>query len=301
MRRMIIVALLCALSYAQTGAGGDTGAPNQQVASCWPWWCFPSPEAQGDNSDSDICKFWIADALARGCSPFASMPQAFQPYMFNPLFPVGPVMGPGMPIQGPPPMLDGDEKAVMQGMMMQGMGPQMPQMPQQMQPAVGDTGVHHRVVDAANHQVVDAANSIQMMRMMTGQDVEVPDVEMPEQDMEGMMPYPYAAPMFSQPAQTPKDIRAATPEFLRKESPKQEEPVLKKAHHSKHTKKLVNAMKFEEEWNSTGMWFGLSFLLLILGALAGYGIMNYLQKRQAMNCWATYGWDVPLTSRTDSV
>merc|ERR1719471_1021892 len=195
--------------------------------------------------------------------------------------------------------------------MMAGMGPQIPQqMPRQMQTPPtpqdsetmprGDTGVPQ--IPLNQPQVVDAANSINMMRMMTGQDVEVPDVEMPEQDMEGMMPYPYATPMFSQPAQIQKDTGAATPELPRKNAPKQEEePVLKKTHHSKHTKKIVNAMKFEEEWNSTGMWFGLSFLFLILGALAGYGIMNYLQKRQAMNCWATYGWDVPLTSRTDSV
>merc|ERR1719471_2860294 len=132
--------------------------------------------------------------------------------------------------------------------MMAGMGPQIPQqMPRQMQTPPtpqdsetmprGDTGVPQ--IPLNQPQVVDAANSINMMRMMTGQDVEVPDVEMPEQDMEGMMPYPYATPMFSQPSQIQKDTGAATPEVLRKAAPKQE-PVMKKAHHSKHTKKIVN-------------------------------------------------------------
>jgi len=300
--RLFIIALLFAISYAQTDASsGDTGSvPAQQTAAnCWPWWCAPSPDAMGDNSDSSMCKFWIMQALARGCNPYMGMMQPrFQNFFPNPMFPVGPVMGPGMPIQGFPTaptadtgmptvpqqmMRDGDESSVIQ-QMMQG------QVPQNMDSGKSQSQMPKMPATPMNPMVVDAA------RMMTGQDIEMPDVERPEQDVEGM-------PFGMNPFQNQQQNFGGMGLKLQKEKTADvQEPVAeKKTHHSVHTQTALKAMHMNDEWTSTGMWFGLSFLFLLLGGFAGYSIMNYLQKRQAMNCWASYGWDVPLTSRTDTV
>jgi len=328
--RVLLIALLAAISYAQTDASsGATGSvPAQQpAANCWPWWCA------GDNADSSMCKFWIMQALARGCNPYMGMMQPqFQNFFPNPMFPVGPVMGPGMPIQGfatapaadtgmpiapqqvmqagdtgmpaPPQfnrgmpafpqmtpqqmafyymMRDGDESSVIQ-QMMQGQVPQNMDSgkPQPQMPKMPATPMNPMVVDAA--------------RMMTGQDIEMPDVERPEQDVEGM-------PFGMNPFQNQQQNFGGMGLKLQKEKTADaQEPVAeKKTHHGVHMQTALKAMHMNDEWTSTGMWFGLSFLFLLLGGFAGYSIMNYLQKRQAMNCWASYGWDVPLTSRTDTV
>jgi len=306
-------------------------------------------------------------ALARGCNPYMGMMQPrFQNFFPNPMFPVGPVMGPGMPIQGfptaptadtgmptvpqqmmqdgdtgmpvPPQfnpgmpafpqmtpqqmafyymmkegdfkmpetpkfnpgmqatsqmnpqqmafnymMRDGDESSVIQ-QMMQG------QVPQNMDSGKSQSQMPKMPATPMNPMVVDAA------RMMTGQDIEMPDVERPEQDVEGM-------PFGMNPFQNQQQNFGGMGLKLQKEKTADvQEPVAeKKTHHSVHTQTALKAMHMNDEWTSTGMWFGLSFLFLLLGGFAGYSIMNYLQKRQAMNCWASYGWDVPLTSRTDTV
>jgi len=245
MKLLILASLLAITSFAQTETGevaGNADAQINEVAPCWPWWCFPATSNTGDGADGEGCKMWIAHALARGCSPYGGF-RPWEQYLRPVLGPVGPVMGPGMPIEGPAPAADANQNAVQDGDVM-------------------------------------------------GTDVEKPDTEAPEQDTE-TIPVVSEGLKLEKPAVKEPEQAAPVEE--------KEIPEKKLRHPSPHTQKVLKAIHVEEEWNNTGMWFGLSFLFLILGALAGYGIMHYLQKRQAMSCLAGYGWDIPLTSRTDDL
>merc|ERR1719333_852837 len=172
------------------------------------------------------------------------------------MYPVGPVMGPGMPIQGPVPVADANQNAVQDG--------------------DGDTGVDSNTQE----QNAQEQNTAEHSGLTEGLKLEKPAVKEPEQV-------------------APVEEKAAPVE--EKEVVEKETPAKKIRHTSPHTQKVLKAIHVQEQWNNTGMWFGLSFLFLVLGALAGYGIMHYLQKRQAMSCLAGYGWDIPLTSRTDDL
>merc|ERR1740129_512830 len=88
-------------------------------------------------------------------------------------FATAPAADTGMPIAPQPMVRDRDESSVIQ-QMMQGQVPQNIDSgkPQPQMPKMPATPMNPMVVDAA--------------RMMTGQDIEMPDVERPEQDVEGM-------------------------------------------------------------------------------------------------------------------
>jgi len=253
--KLYIIALLAAISYAQTAnqkVAGNADAQVTEVASCWPWWCFPATSNTGDGADGEGCKMWIAHALARGCSPYGGF-RPWEQYMRPAMYPVGPVMGPGMPIQGPAPAADTNQNAVQDG---DATGTNTEEQNTQEQNAQGRSG------------------------FTEGLKLEKPAVQEPEK---AALVEEKAAPVEE------------------KEIVEKETPAKKLRHTSPHTKKVLKAIHVNEQWNNTGMWFGLSFLFLVLGALAGYGIMHYLQKRQAMSCLAGYGWDIPLTSRTDDL
>jgi len=250
--------LLITMSSAQTETeqvAGNADAQINDVAPCWPWWCFPATSNIGEGADGEGCKMWIAHALARGCSPYGGF-RPWETYLRPVMYPVGPVMGPGMPIQGPPPA-----------------------------PAA----------KAKQRPVQDGD--------VMGTDVEKPDTEAPEQDTErlpvvnGNLRVVEGLKLEKAVIQEPEQIApVAVAPVEEKETPEK-----KLRHPSPHTQKVLKAIQVNAEWNSTGMWLGLSSLFLVLGALAGYGIMNWLQKRQAMSCLAGYGWDIPLTSRTDDL
>jgi len=253
--RIFLIALLAAISYAQTDnqdVAGNADAKVEEVASCWPWWCFPATSNLGDGADSDGCKMWIAHALARGCSPYRGLPQQ---YVRPAMYPVGPVMGPGMPIQGPAPAADANQNAVQDG------------------DAIGTN---------AEEQKTQEENTPGVSGFTEGLKLEKPAVKEPEK----------AASVPVEESATPVEET----EIVEKET-----PAKKLRHTSPHTKKVLQAIHVQEQWTNAGMWFGLSFLMCVLGALAGYGITHYLHKRRAMSCLAGYGWDIPLTSRTDDL
>jgi len=132
-----------------------------------------------------------------------------------------------------------------------------------------------------------------------GTDVEQTDAEAPEQDFSASN---QGLKLEKAAVQEPEQAAPVEEQEIVEEIAEEKEiPEKKLRHPSPHTQKVLQAIHVEEQWNNTGLWFGLSFLFLVLGALAGYGIMHYLQKRQAMSCLAGYGWDIPLTSRTDDL